>query len=131
MAPSRDLSDRGTINAFAKTVQTIERLRLLLVIAQSDDVRAKSLLANALGVALRRMDMLPTTLKAMGVDEKRVRLQWASAAEGPQLAEAVDEMAQQIVELGPLNWPGNWKDESGQQEAVGCLLGGQAFPLVG
>ncbi len=35
-AQSRDLSDRGTINAFAKTVQTIERLRLLLVITVCD-----------------------------------------------------------------------------------------------
>ncbi len=36
VAQSRDLSDRGTINAFAKTVQTIERLRLLLVITVCD-----------------------------------------------------------------------------------------------
>lgn len=35
-AQSRDLSDRGTISAFANTVQTIERLRLLLVITVCD-----------------------------------------------------------------------------------------------
>jgi [protein-PII] uridylyltransferase len=36
VAQSRDLSDRGTINAFAKTVQSIERLRLLLVLTVCD-----------------------------------------------------------------------------------------------
>ena len=35
-AQSRDLSDRGTIAAFAQTVQTIERLRLLLVLTVCD-----------------------------------------------------------------------------------------------
>ncbi|MFN3890777.1 MAG: [protein-PII] uridylyltransferase [Beijerinckiaceae bacterium] len=36
VAQSRDLSDRGTISAFANTVQTIERLRLLLVLTVCD-----------------------------------------------------------------------------------------------
>lgn len=36
VAQSRDLSDRGTIAAFANTVQTIERLRLLLVLTVCD-----------------------------------------------------------------------------------------------
>jgi [protein-PII] uridylyltransferase len=36
VAQSRDLSDRGTISAFAKTVQSIERLRLLLVLTVCD-----------------------------------------------------------------------------------------------
>jgi [protein-PII] uridylyltransferase len=36
VAQSRDLSDRGTISAFAATVQTIDRLRLLLVLTVCD-----------------------------------------------------------------------------------------------
>jgi [protein-PII] uridylyltransferase len=36
VAQSRDLSDRGTIAAFAQTVQTLERLRLLLVMTVCD-----------------------------------------------------------------------------------------------
>jgi [protein-PII] uridylyltransferase len=36
IAQSRDLSDRGTISAFANVVQTLERLRLLLVITVCD-----------------------------------------------------------------------------------------------
>ena len=38
--------------------------------------------------AMRRFAMLKHTLDAMGVEPDRVRLVWASAAEGQRLAEA-------------------------------------------
>ena len=41
--------------------------------------------------AMRRYAMLKHTLAAMGVEPDRVRLVWASAAEGQQLAEAIDQ----------------------------------------
>ena len=64
--------------------------------------------------AMRRFNMLQHTLKAMGVEEERVQLVWASAAEGQQLAEAIDKLVADIKELGPLGWSRNW-DENGER----------------
>jgi F420-non-reducing hydrogenase iron-sulfur subunit len=64
--------------------------------------------------AMRRFNMLQHTLKAMGVEEKRVQLVWASAAEGQQLAEAIDKLVADIRDLGPLGWSKNW-DENGER----------------
>jgi F420-non-reducing hydrogenase iron-sulfur subunit len=61
--------------------------------------------------AMRRFSMLKHSLRAFGLEEDRVRLQWASAAEGVQLAEAINEMIDQVRALGPLNWPGNWSED--------------------
>jgi F420-non-reducing hydrogenase iron-sulfur subunit len=61
--------------------------------------------------AMRRFSMLKHSLRAFGLEEDRVRLQWASAAEGVQLAEAINEMVDQVRALGPLNWPGNWSED--------------------
>ncbi len=64
--------------------------------------------------AMRRFNMLQHTLKAMGVEEKRVQLVWASAAEGQQLAEAIDKLVTDVRDLGPLGWSKNW-DENGER----------------
>ncbi len=64
--------------------------------------------------AMRRFNMLQHTLQAMGVEEQRVQLVWASAAEGQQLAEAIDKLVADIKELGPLGWSRNW-DENGER----------------
>jgi F420-non-reducing hydrogenase iron-sulfur subunit len=64
--------------------------------------------------AMRRFYMLRHTLTAMGVEEKRVQLVWASAAEGQQLAEAIDRLVGDIKALGPLGWSKNW-DENGDR----------------
>ncbi len=67
--------------------------------------------------AMRRFAMLKHTLDKFGVENDRVRLQWASAAEGLQLATAINEMIDQVRELGPLNWSARWS-ENGQIEAA-------------
>ncbi|MCK4692844.1 MAG: hydrogenase iron-sulfur subunit [Anaerolineales bacterium] len=67
--------------------------------------------------AMRRYSMLKHTLRFFGVEEERIRLQWASAAEGAQLAQAINEMVDQVRELGPLNWSAQWA-ENGQIEAA-------------
>ena len=61
--------------------------------------------------AMRRFTMLKHSLRALGLEEDRVRLQWASAAEGVQLAEVINEMVDQVRALGPLNWPGYWSED--------------------
>jgi F420-non-reducing hydrogenase iron-sulfur subunit len=70
---------------------------------------------------MRRFAVLKQTLRQLGIEEERVRLQWASAAEGVQLAAAVNEMVEQIRKLGPLNWPANWAEDGGRSRAIEML----------
>lgn len=53
---------------------------------------------------LRRFALLKKTLAALGIEQARVKLIWASAAEGSILAEEIDKMVAEIKALGPLNW---------------------------
>ncbi|MFX1480303.1 MAG: hydrogenase iron-sulfur subunit [Promethearchaeota archaeon] len=49
-----------------------------------------------------RFERLHTILiKQLGIDEKRVRLEWVSASEGKRFAEVITEFTNQIKELGP------------------------------
>ena len=68
--------------------------------------------------AMRRFHMIKHTLRGMGLEEDRVRLVWASAAEGQQLAEAIDKFVDDVRRLGPLRWPGNWGENGGRQAAL-------------
>ncbi|GAB4541715.1 MAG: hydrogenase iron-sulfur subunit [Anaerolineae bacterium] len=54
--------------------------------------------------AMRRIALLKRTLRQFGLEDERVRLEWASAAEGPKFAATVTEMTEAIRKLGPLNW---------------------------
>lgn len=62
--------------------------------------------------ALRRYLLLRRTLKGMGVEPERVKLVWASAAEGVRLAEEITKFVEEIKALGPLNWP-KWQQTNG------------------
>ncbi len=55
--------------------------------------------------ALRRFLLLRRTLKGFGIEPERIKLVWASAAEGVQLAREIDSFVEDIRKLGPLNWP--------------------------
>jgi F420-non-reducing hydrogenase iron-sulfur subunit len=54
--------------------------------------------------AMRRYLLLRRTLAQMGIEPQRVKLVWASAAEGVKLAQAIGVMVEEIRALGPLNW---------------------------
>ena len=56
--------------------------------------------------AYRRYLLLKRTLTQFGIEPQRVKLVWASAAEGVHLAETITEMVEEIRALGPLNWSG-------------------------
>ncbi|MBY8984125.1 MAG: hydrogenase iron-sulfur subunit [Candidatus Lokiarchaeota archaeon] len=50
-----------------------------------------------------RFERLHTILiKQLGIDPKRVRLEWVSASEGKRFAEVITEFTNDIKELGPL-----------------------------
>jgi F420-non-reducing hydrogenase iron-sulfur subunit len=55
---------------------------------------------------MRRYFLLRKTLGQMGVEPERVKLVWASAAEGVRLANEITNMVEEVRALGPLNWPG-------------------------
>ncbi len=50
---------------------------------------------------LRRYHLLQNYLQQMGMDKRRLQLDWISASEGKQFAELVDNMTLTIKELGP------------------------------
>lgn len=63
--------------------------------------------------ALRRVKLLQRTLAQMGIEPERVKLVWASAAEGVKLAKEITIIVEEVRALGPLNWPGRLQHASG------------------
>ena len=55
--------------------------------------------------AQRRVMLFRRTIESLGIDPNRVKLVWASAAEGVLLAQQIEEFVGEIKALGPLNWP--------------------------
>ena len=47
--------------------------------------------------------MFKKLLAQLGIEEERVRLDWVSASEGERFASIVNEMTEQIRELGPFS----------------------------
>jgi F420-non-reducing hydrogenase iron-sulfur subunit len=54
--------------------------------------------------ALRRYLLLRRTLAQMGIEPERLKLVWASAAEGVRLAQEITKMVEEVRALGPLQW---------------------------
>ena len=54
--------------------------------------------------ALRRFLLLRRVLKGMGIEPERVKLVWASAAEGARFARETTLFVEEVRKLGPLNW---------------------------
>jgi len=65
---------------------------------------------------LRRFELLQRMLKDLGIDERRVRLEWISAAEGEKVKTVINDMTAQIKALGPLGLP--QKFEEWDQEVI-------------
>ena len=53
-------------------------------------------------LARRRMAVLKNLLEYTGIDPRRVRMTWVSAAEGNKFAEVVTEITEDIKKLGPM-----------------------------
>ena len=62
--------------------------------------------------AVKQFEKTKALVKTLGLDEKRIRLEWVSAAEGNRWAELIDEFVGQITALGPS--PLNHKPISGK-----------------
>ncbi len=53
-------------------------------------------------LARRRMTVLKNLLEYTGIDPRRVRMTWVSAAEGNKFAEVVKEVTEDVRKLGPM-----------------------------
>jgi F420-non-reducing hydrogenase iron-sulfur subunit len=45
-------------------------------------------------------------LAQFGIEDERVRLDWVSASEGDRFTQIVNEMTEQVRQLGPINGNG-------------------------
>jgi len=49
-------------------------------------------------------------LSQLGIEEERVRLEWVSASEGDHFASIVNDMTEQVRQLGPFRRNGGGKN---------------------
>jgi F420-non-reducing hydrogenase iron-sulfur subunit len=54
--------------------------------------------------ALRRYHLMRRVLTQMGIEPGRLKLLWASAAEGAIFASEINKFVEEVRQLGPLNW---------------------------
>ena len=54
--------------------------------------------------AMRRFHLMQRVLTQLGIEPGRIKLLWASAAEGQIFANAITKFVEEVRELGPLNW---------------------------
>jgi F420-non-reducing hydrogenase iron-sulfur subunit len=54
--------------------------------------------------ALRRFHLLKRVLVQLGIEPGRLKLLWASAAEGAIFASEINKFVEEVRALGPLNW---------------------------
>jgi len=59
---------------------------------------------------LRRFQLLQRVLGEMGIERRRVRLEWISAAEGEKVRTVINEMTDEIRALGMLGMPRRFED---------------------
>ena len=52
---------------------------------------------------LRRLPITKKLVEGMGIDPRRVRLEWVSASEGSRFTQVVTEFTEEVRALGPLN----------------------------
>jgi F420-non-reducing hydrogenase iron-sulfur subunit len=67
---------------------------------------------------IRRVTMLRYFLEQMGIESDRLRLVWASAAEGQHLAESIDQFVADVRQMGQLNWSSNWEENGQRAQAL-------------
>ena len=75
---------------------------------------------------LRRFELLQRMLKDLGIEEQRVRLEWISAAEGEKVKTVMNEMVEQLKQLGPLSLPQKWEQWDQEMTTLAHTAAAQA-----
>jgi F420-non-reducing hydrogenase iron-sulfur subunit len=65
---------------------------------------------------LRRLPITKKLVEGMGIDPRRVRLEWVSASEGSRFTQVVTEFTEEIRSLGPLQLT-EWAFDSAAADA--------------
>jgi F420-non-reducing hydrogenase iron-sulfur subunit len=74
---------------------------------------------------LRRMQLLKRMMKDMGIEEKRLRLEWISASEGERVKTVINEMTEQVRALGSLGLPKKFADWDMELESLEHEINGK------
>ncbi len=56
---------------------------------------------------MRKADLMKRMMKDFGINPDRLKLEWVSSAEGGKFAKVIEEMTEEICELGPLEMNGS------------------------
>ncbi|MHC1604834.1 MAG: hydrogenase iron-sulfur subunit [Candidatus Methanofastidiosia archaeon] len=75
--------------------------------------------------ASRRMELLKKLFKHIGMDDRRIMIEWVSAAEGERFSQIVNNFTDQIRELGPLP-----KDYTEKLKLLKGALDGERLRIV-
>ena len=59
--------------------------------------------------ARRRVAILKSVLKSVGIPEERVWLRWISASEGKKFADTISDMVSQLKKMGPSPFKTMWE----------------------
>jgi F420-non-reducing hydrogenase iron-sulfur subunit len=66
----------------------------------------------------RRYQMLRRMLRGLGIDARRLRLEWISAAEGDKVRTVVNQMVEEVRALGPLDMPGRFEEWDSEMDRI-------------
>ena len=72
---------------------------------------------------LRRFQLMQRVLTQMGIEPGRLKLLWASAAEGAIFAREINAFVEQVRALGPLNWNGDRGPQTADGEVPSSVPG--------
>ncbi len=76
---------------------------------------------------LRRYHLMRRVLAQLGIEPERLKLLWASAAEGAIFADEVNKFVEEVRALGPLNWGA---DRDAQIATSSAISGQPSFEEV-
>jgi F420-non-reducing hydrogenase iron-sulfur subunit len=74
--------------------------------------------------AMRRFHLMQRVLAQLGIEPARLKLLWASAAEGAIFAREINAFVEQVRALGPLDWNGS--GAAADQEVPSTVDGAQS-----
>jgi F420-non-reducing hydrogenase iron-sulfur subunit len=73
--------------------------------------------------AMRRFQLMKRVLTQLGIEPGRLKLFWASAAEGAMFTREINTFVEQVRALGPLNWNSDHEPSTMDNESVPMVDG--------
>jgi F420-non-reducing hydrogenase iron-sulfur subunit len=73
--------------------------------------------------AMRRFHLMQRVLAQLGIEPGRLKLLWASAAEGAIFAREINKFTEEVRALGPLNWNRDHGQQTTEHETSSMVDG--------